>query len=237
MNGETRFRKTIPGPGGELRFAVGSPDGPRSARWKLWAPPHKNDVYLAYRAAGRYVKVSLHQSGDWRFQFISADIARAVGAADGTRLIQQWQRPPADEGWTIGPMIVVPEKDVVPLALDEPMGDVIWFPPPTAGHGVWIHVFIIEPNISGKTFAAATPGGGFSLANGEVCLVIARYRALSEEDELWLEAQRQDWEPTNDAGVEEGQAYARVLTFRNAPRLPPMFFDLAIRAEGPRSGS
>lgn len=221
---------SVPGPGGEIRFAVGSPDGPRSAMWKLWSPKRKSDVYLAYRAVGRYVKVSLHQSGSWRFQWITPDVAREAGAADGRRLIEEWQRPAADQGWTMGPMILVSDRDVVPLAFDQPVEGVHWFPAPAPDHGVWIHIFIVAPGISGKSFNDASIGGGFHLANGEVCVLLARQRPITPEEAQWLEAQREDDALASDVGVSEGQAYARVLTYRSDTRLPPLFFDLAIRA-------
>jgi hypothetical protein len=228
------FSLPIPGPGGEIRFAVGSPDGPRSAMWKLFSPKNKSDVYLAYRAAGRYVKVSLHQSGNWRFQWISPDVAREAGAIDGTRVIEQWQRPAADEGWTIGPMILVSERDVVPLVIDQPVDGVKWFPAPAPGHGVWIHIFIVEPGISAKNFSDVSFGGGFHLANGEVCVLLARQRPITPEEEQWLETQRRDDKPESGVRVDEGQVYARMLTYRADTRLPPLFFDLAIRARETR---
>jgi hypothetical protein len=50
-----------------LRFAVGSPLGPRSRTWRLWVRKRKNDVYIASRRLAGSVKVSLHEPGPSRF--------------------------------------------------------------------------------------------------------------------------------------------------------------------------
>jgi hypothetical protein len=51
------------------RFGVGSADGPRSAVWRLWTGKGTSDVYVAARTLGGNLKVSLHESGVWRYAF------------------------------------------------------------------------------------------------------------------------------------------------------------------------
>jgi hypothetical protein len=63
-----------------IRLAVGDPDGPRSTVWRVWANRRSSDVYVAARVLGGVAKVSLHQSGRWRFAFTTEfDIKQAVG--------------------------------------------------------------------------------------------------------------------------------------------------------------
>ena len=145
---------------------------------------------------------------------MSPEVARQATGADDTRLICQWQRPEAFEGWTIGPAIVVPEGDLVPLDFDEPVDNVWWFPAPQPGHATWIYVLMVEPNTPAKYFDNATPGRAFELANGEVCLLVAKERPITPEDDAWLASQRLAPEVESRLRIEPGQAFARVLTYR-----------------------
>ncbi len=66
----------LEGPGGTIIFAVGSADEPQSGIWRLWAPKTTSDVYVAPRQLAAMMKISLHQSGDWRYQWVSPEAAR-----------------------------------------------------------------------------------------------------------------------------------------------------------------
>ena len=52
-----------------VRFAVGGTDEPRSLVWRVWATKGKSDVYISGRTQVGVWKVSLHESGVWRFAF------------------------------------------------------------------------------------------------------------------------------------------------------------------------
>jgi hypothetical protein len=70
-------RVVLPGPGGEIRVVVGEP-GKQSGAWKIWAGPNKSDVYLGLRAVLGHQKWSLHESGDWRYQWVPPKSGRAL---------------------------------------------------------------------------------------------------------------------------------------------------------------
>lgn len=53
-------------PGGSIRWAVGTPDGPRSQSWSLFGSTNHDDVYLGPRCQTGAIKLSLHRSGRWR---------------------------------------------------------------------------------------------------------------------------------------------------------------------------
>jgi len=55
------------GPGGTVRFAVGSRAGPRSSAWRIWSAKNSADVYLAARAVAGVQKISLHESRSWSY--------------------------------------------------------------------------------------------------------------------------------------------------------------------------
>src|SRR5664279_6348545 len=55
--------------GGVLRFGVGVPDGRRSSTWSVIANKTKRDVYFGPRRGLATFKLSLHESGVYRFAY------------------------------------------------------------------------------------------------------------------------------------------------------------------------
>ena len=105
----------------DLRFAVGRPDGPRSAIWRLWTQDAStgtatnSDVYLGVRTLAGTTKVSLHQSGTWQYAFTSQWVGQhpQVLAALGGRKIAEWQRPaPLSPGLVLAFRVHFPIKDL-----------------------------------------------------------------------------------------------------------------------------
>ena len=60
----------LDGPGGTIRVVVGEP-GRQSGVWRIWATRNTSDAYIGVRAILGYQKWSLHESGDWRCQWIN----------------------------------------------------------------------------------------------------------------------------------------------------------------------
>src|ERR687892_894675 len=93
---------SVPDP--TVRFAVGSPERPRSSVWRLWV--HGSDAYLGARVLLGAIKLSMHQSGDWISAFTSQS---GVGLPTGSRRHHTWRRPPEfTPGWTQGPSVAIP---------------------------------------------------------------------------------------------------------------------------------
>lgn len=60
-----------------IYVAVGEP-GHRSGVWRIWGNPPttgKSDVFVTARSIARVQKFSLHESGDFRHQWVTADAA------------------------------------------------------------------------------------------------------------------------------------------------------------------
>jgi hypothetical protein len=85
-----------------LRFAVGSPSGPRSAIW--WAKAEEPGDFYVGRRGIPGVKASLHATGDWQIEFTSEAIkkgkaeptlSRYPGKQERwlTRVVDKWRRP------------------------------------------------------------------------------------------------------------------------------------------------
>lgn len=135
-----------------IRFAVGEP-GRRSSVWRVWANPKKGDVYIASRKSARIFKVSLHETGDWRCQWVKEDQEDVTyhpykeGSAPQGRILARWQRPAATSaGWTDALSIWVPGDDISPMPGDgEPPTDSQWIAPPGAGEAVEFRFWLVEP--------------------------------------------------------------------------------------------
>ena len=81
----------LPGPGGTIRVVVGEP-GKRSSVWRIWANKNTFDVYVAVRAIAGVQKWSLHETGDWRYQFIDDEKVAKFSDRD-SRVIDHWEKP------------------------------------------------------------------------------------------------------------------------------------------------
>lgn len=209
-----------------IRFAAGEP-GRRSSVWRLWANKTKGDVYLATRQSASIFKVSLHESGDWRLQWVGQDHRDVVhfpgpGQEPEGRILHRWQRPGAGAtGWTDALSLWVPAEDVVDYPNDaESGGDVQWVPAAPPGWGTCYRIYLVEPGRGGVDLTAAltAPHGtlglvnGFQLDTGEVVLLFAATEKLA---------------PEVQAGI------GRIMADHMTDQLPPDF-DLE-PATGPRT--
>lgn len=172
-----------------LRFAVGSPTGPRSRTWRLWVPKQKSDVYLSERSLGKSVKVSLHEPGPSRFA-LTSEWVRGTGfqAPEGRdrRLAVEWERPRARPPRQVARpfSIVVPYDEVLIRGRPE-TGQVVWVTPPA--QNTCIHFDIIYAPagavITGHPGARSMGTklvGEVNLQNGERVFVTSLVRPMDE---------------------------------------------------------
>lgn len=172
----------LAGPGGIIRVAVGEP-GRQSGIWRIWAPPNKSDVYIGVRAILGHQKWSLHESGDWRHQWVSPEKAAAFGKVDG-RVIDQWQQPAemGNSGWTKGFSIRVRHQDLVDVA-DSPKApkDTLWIPAPPEGRFIRLHIAIARPSDLAVPLNGLIPFGGFTLIDGRAVILGVTVEAVTDE--------------------------------------------------------
>jgi uncharacterized protein (DUF2235 family) len=80
-------------------------------------------------------KISLHQSGDWRFQIVDPERPKTIHLpnppTDGGRILHRWSRPhPNDVGWTRALTITLPGTHLPAIPWDMPdVDDVRWCQP------------------------------------------------------------------------------------------------------------
>jgi hypothetical protein len=226
-----------------LRFAVGEP-GRRSTVWRLWANAGTDDVYVASRQTAGEMKVSLHQSGDWRAQIVEPDRAKSVhfgarSAEDG-RILHRWQRPEANAvGWTHAVTIVLPGDQLSVVPNDQVRwDDVRWLPAPGLEEQAEFDIYIVRPNLGMVSHRTLVLEGVrvsvmdvLQLSSGDVAIVTALVGpALSDELAMvarWEEEARKDSPPREwDRSAELGP---RRLLFAVGSDGRQRFYDLALR--------
>ena len=173
-----------------VRFAVGDPQGARSAIWRLWTSRNKSDVYLSAWALTSVLKVSLHQSGAWQHAFTSTRGTRHV-APGQDRAMARWARP-ADfaPGITRAFEIMIPASEITKppyLGWDEDYRpeyagkEVVWVSPAPEGYATHFTVLFTSAEVT----AATLPGWPGRAGMGT--RLIAR-AGLPNSQTVWLVA-------------------------------------------------
>lgn len=160
-----------------IRLCIGEPHGPRSSTWRIWSNPNKSDVYVTVRNLGGTFKVSLHESGNWRFGFVDAAAAAHRGFIDAgaDRAVHKWERPEAIERVTKGLEIIVPRSELraTPSA-DDDDPKVIWLSPPPDDFSARILIGLTSPPVDPREARQHAPGS-----------LIADH-ALPNKDHVWV---------------------------------------------------
>ncbi|MFE3100371.1 hypothetical protein [Nocardia tengchongensis] len=194
----------LPGPGGTIRCGVGEP-GCRSGVWRIWSNPKKSDVYVAIRALAGYQKWSLHESGDWRFQWLT-DARAAEFSGSTNRIIDQWEQPAevGASGMTKGFSIWVRPSDIVAIDNDDDPGHakVQWLPAPPPGYAMGVHIIVARPDQGFVHLPGAFPFDGYTLADGRVVLVLMQRREFTEEANAGLRDTQREWISRSDVDWE-----------------------------------
>lgn len=218
----------IPGPGGEIRVAVGEP-GRRSGTWKIWATRTKPDVYIANRDIARYQKWSLHKSGEWQFQWISRHQAWEFAARDD-RLIRKWSPPPelGPTGWTKGIIIRFPYQDIVPINDTALPDDIAWLPAPEENYMINVFVIVARTNQPPITLQGLILFEGFTLSDGRVVLLFAARESLTDEQIRQL-ADLQGYGLEKLQGVDiEDEGVVRMLAMSSMPDGTPSVWEIPV---------
>ena len=159
------------------RLAVGRSDGPYSATFRVWIPPHKSDVYASVRERAGDFKVSLHESGICNAgltrQFASNE-TDAVDAIGGSRHQSTWTRLRHTDDRVVAPLqFAIPGSELRTWRHRGPDHDatVTWLPTPPVGHSVIISCLFSGPVLSDDQWPGRTHGThllrSILLPNGE----------------------------------------------------------------------
>ncbi|MCJ7655077.1 MAG: hypothetical protein MUO97_07245 [Dehalococcoidia bacterium] len=206
-----------------ISFAITDGIGRRAATWKCWAHTgkKKSDIYLACRELGGYLKISLHQSGDWRIaytqEFFKENLSTFPDKRDN-RVIMQWPRPPQiAEGITLAFRIITPYS-AVSTALDIPLPKhIISIPVPPDNRAVEIAAIITAPytlvsNWPGRNSMDTQLIGLMVLDSGETVWIV--HRVTDIPDLGTLQAMPRFFNGKDEDDLARAQS-PRVLVFGN----------------------
>jgi hypothetical protein len=164
------------GPGGYIRFAVGSSAGLRSATWRVWSAKHTADVYMAMRTLAGTKKISFHKTGSWSDSFVASEKVLSQLPAGMSRHIDIWQKPePFGGGWYRGYEVIVPWTELRSWAAAE-HGDIEFAPPPPPGFWVCIEIILADAGTPSR-LAIEEPSyaiGRMTLAGASEVQIVAR---------------------------------------------------------------
>jgi hypothetical protein len=171
--------------GGEVRIAFGEP-GRHAAIWKVRAE-RKGEVYVIGRAIGKYLKVSLHRSGDWRYQWTQ----EAANARGESRIIDQWTRPPAHGNvLTEGYSILTMAQDIIDAPSSESLPKVVWLRGLQPGEIGAIQIAFMRANGITVEFKGWKPVAIFPMETGEAAVILAMKRPIKEAEYMNFERWR-----------------------------------------------
>ena len=196
----------LPGPGGKSRLVIGEPDR-QSGIWRIWANKPTSDVYIGIRSILGYQKWSLHESGIWRFAWVSEARANEfTGSTD--RLMDRWQQPPElGAGWTKGFSIRVRHQDLVDTPGEVAPAGTVRLPAPPEGHARCVHVVVARPDQGLVTLQGLLPVDGFTLADGRVVLLVTSVEAvLPEHNQMVDGAMSEGLRKMREQGVDPSTA-------------------------------
>jgi hypothetical protein len=190
-----------------VRFAVGDPEGARSAIWRLWTSRTKSDVYVSAWALTSVLKVSLHESGDWRHAFTDTRGMRYVPPGRD-RAMASWERPADfDPGVTKAFEIVIPASEVTKPAYlgwdkdfrPEYAGKkVFWVPSPPGGYAAHFTVIFTSAEVTAATLPGWPGRVGMGtrliayshLPNSQTVCLVAFEQEIVESSRQSLEQQK-----------------------------------------------
>jgi hypothetical protein len=145
------------------------------------------------------VRVSLHESGKWRYAFTEKHQfgSRPLIGPDEDRAKYKWDRPPEIfPGFTRAFVICVPSSELMEPAGPDPLKKpATWLPVPPPGHQVEIDLWLARPPTNPETWPGMRSMGTEclyrqALANGEELIVTAYVAVTDEERRRNMERER-----------------------------------------------
>jgi hypothetical protein len=93
---------------GTIRWATQRPDGRRSLTWQVFGSRNSDDLYVYARGMMGEQKLSLHQSGVWRFAFTKPFATKNLPPEQDSLIQRYHETVPFTEGWRQGAVIRTP---------------------------------------------------------------------------------------------------------------------------------
>jgi hypothetical protein len=153
--------------------------GNSAATWRAWTGRRADDIYLAERFSGEWMKASFHASGVWQIGF-SRKAMEVMGVCPTKRLFARWHHhPEVAPGWTLAAQIAIGRSELrVGPGSDRGVVDV---PMPLRHRDLIFELWIESPDARIVGFEEAAPVGILTLPGGGLVWVVSRAVALPWE--------------------------------------------------------
>jgi hypothetical protein len=173
-------------PGVPIRFAVGTPEGPRSRTWTVLGGTREPDVLLGPGAHDPFLRLSRRRD-TLRLEYRPDSVRRSLSSSRGRR-ISDWALPAhADGCWRRALSIVVPSTSLVPTGWHDPAGSgTAFWPPAPAGSIAQFDILLGTPGHWGLTSEIAGEVGRTALAGAGALWVAVHYPSLSPDGQADL---------------------------------------------------
>jgi len=181
-----------------VRFGVyDDPTKKRSTTWRVWVSNSKtspkSDVYIAARPLGKYQKISLHESGDWRDAFLTEGIAinvPTIGKPRTSRIIRKWTEPAQ-----VGAGVILAYRIVIPTSELRKFGnkdeEVTWILAPEEDFITEFDIVFTEPDAKVTGWPGKNVGTKLIdkslLPNKRILWILYRYEKITEKLKVNIE--------------------------------------------------
>ena len=196
---------------GTIRWASGHPDGPRSLTWQVIGSRNSDDVYVGARGMMQDMKLSLHQSGVWRWAFTRPAAEKHLPPGADSLVIRYQETVPFTDGWRHGAVIRTPSDTFGP-AFDEPRASdkqpIRFFAAPDPPVHLQYHVLLGDADAPTTTLNDARDVGRVTLKSGRrVWIVLTDWPMNDVTQQAITEArERAAADPRARAGIASGDA-------------------------------
>jgi hypothetical protein len=182
---------------GTIRWATGKPEGPRSLTWTVVGARNSDDVYIGTRGLMGAAKLSLHESGVWRFAFTPSGAAKVNLSCEEDRLIERYAATSdLAPGWVHAARIRTPTttfRGAIPESRPKDKQPIRFYRAPDPPHHLEYHVLLGDSaGEQNLTVNDSFTVGKMTLTSGKRVWIIASIWQMDEASQSVIDLANQN---------------------------------------------
>lgn len=170
---------------GKIRWASGSPDGPRSSTWEVVGATNSDDVYLGSRPLMGAMKLSLHKSDVWRLAFTKPVADKYLPPGTDSLIARYTPTAPLAPGWHYAARVMTPSTTFGPAyneSRPRDRGPILFVESPLHERvHVEYHVLLGDSGAPVATMQRSKTVGRMRLSSGKQILIAATLWEMTEK--------------------------------------------------------